>query len=76
MNYDGSRGENFGKLRMKDNAKLTAKVKVTLNFEISCRIAEKDTVIDAIYMTYFRNNGRWVSKYSDETYIIENTHKL
>ena len=25
LNYDGSRGENFGKVKVKDNAKLTNK---------------------------------------------------
>ena len=35
MNYDGSRGENFGKLKIKDNAQLTNKQKETLNFDIS-----------------------------------------
>ena len=38
MNYDGSRGDIFGKLKMIDNSKLTNKQKVTLNFDIERRI--------------------------------------
>ena len=36
MNYDGSCGENSGKLKIKDIAKLTNKQKHTLNFDIGC----------------------------------------
>ena len=32
LNYDGSRGENFGKVKIKDNAKLTRKQKGAINF--------------------------------------------
>ena len=34
MNYNGSRDENFGKLKIKDNAKLTNNQKNILNFNI------------------------------------------
>lgn len=34
MNYNGSRGENYGKLKIKDNAKLTKTRKNTLNLDI------------------------------------------
>ena len=44
MNHDGSRGENFGKLKMKDNSKVTSKKKNILHFDISCRISEENIV--------------------------------
>ena len=37
-NWDGSRSEHFGKLIVKDNAKLTNHQKDTLNFDISKRL--------------------------------------
>ena len=37
MNFDGGRGENLGKIKIKDNAKLTIKQKDTLNFDIGRR---------------------------------------
>ena len=40
LNYDGSRGENFGKIKIKDNAKLTRKQKGAFNFDIGRRISE------------------------------------
>ena len=57
VNYDGSRGENFGKLEMKDNAKLTNKEKDALSFDISRRISEED-IIDHISTIYYQNNGQ------------------
>ena len=41
MHNDGSRGQNFGKLKRKDNAKLTNKQKGTLNFDIGRQISEE-----------------------------------
>ena len=46
MNYDGSRGEKFGRLKIKDNAQLTNKQKETLNFNISRRISKEDIADD------------------------------
>ena len=34
INYDGSQGEHFGKLKTKDNTKLINKQKDILNFNI------------------------------------------
>ena len=75
IKYDGSRGENFGKLKIKDNAKLTNKEKDTLNFDISRRISEEE-IVDRIFISYYQNNGRWVSKNCNETDIIMNANKL
>ena len=75
MNWDGSRGETFGKLKIKDNAKLTNKYKDTLNSDISCRISEED-IVDHIYMIYYQNKGRWVSTYYNDTDIMINANKL
>ena len=47
LNYDGSRGENFGKVKIEDNAKLTRRQKVVLNFDIGRRISEEDLIDDA-----------------------------
>ena len=51
MMYGGSRGENFGKLELKDNVKITNKVKDNLNFDVSCRIDNEYIIIDNISTT-------------------------
>ena len=56
MNYDGSRGENFGKIKIKDNARLTNKQKDTLNYDIGRRISEED-VINEVSNVYYQRNG-------------------
>ena len=62
MNYDGSRGEYFGKTKIKDNAQLTNKQRETLNFDISRRLTEED-IVDEISAVYFQNYGEWPSKF-------------
>ena len=47
LNYDGSRGEIFGKVKIKDNAKLTRKQKSAFNFDIGHRISEEDVIDNA-----------------------------
>ena len=37
MNYDSCRGENAGKIKIKDIARLTSKEKQSLNFDIDSR---------------------------------------
>ena len=74
MNYDGSRGENFGKLKIKYNAKVTNKEKDALSFDTSWRISKEDSV-DHIYSIYYQNNGRWISKYCNQTDIVMNANK-
>jgi hypothetical protein len=64
-NYDGSRGENFGKVIIKDNAKLTNKQKDTLNFDIARRISEED-VIDRASSIYYYNYQKWPSQYCND----------
>ena len=44
LNFDGSRDGNYGKLKIKDNIKLTRKEKVLFNFNIDRRITEDDVV--------------------------------
>ena len=61
MNYDGARGENFGKTKIKDNAKLTNKQKDSLSFDIGRRVSEED-IVDQASSIYYRNVGRWPSK--------------
>ena len=51
-----SQGENFGKLNIKDSAKLANKQKDNLNFDIGRRILEED-VIDQASNNYFQNKG-------------------
>ena len=75
INYYGLRGENFGKLKIKDDAKLTNKEKDILNFDISRRISEED-IVDHISTIYYQNNGRWALNYCNETDIMMNTNKL
>ena len=65
INYDGSRGENFGKILIKDNAKLTNKQKETLNFDIGRRISEED-IINKASNIFHENIGLWPSEYCSE----------
>ena len=44
VNYDGPRGENDGKVKIKDNAKLTNRQKSKLNFDNGKRISEEDVI--------------------------------
>ena len=69
MNYDGSRGENFGKTKIKDNAKLTNRQRDTLNFDIGLRLSEED-IVDQVSTIYYRNMGKWPSKYCNDTDIV------
>ena len=71
MNYDGSRGENFGKTKIKDNAKLTNRQRDTLNFDIGTRLSEED-VVDQVSSIYYRNMGKWPSSYCNDTDIANN----
>ena len=75
MNYDGSRGENFGKLKIKDNAQLTNKQKETLNFDISRRISEED-IVDEICTVYYQNMGCWPSSFCNETDLMKNANRI
>ena len=68
LNYDGSRGENFGKIKIKDNAKLTRKQKGAFNFDIGRRISEED-VIDTASIVFQRNRGYWPSEFCNDTDI-------
>ena len=68
LNYDGSRGENFGKIKIKDNAKLTNKRKLTFNFDIGRRISEED-VIDSASNIFQQNKGYWPSEFCNDTDI-------
>lgn len=54
INYDVSRGEKFGKLKITDNSKLTNKQKHTLNFEICIRVREED-IADQVSILYHDN---------------------
>ena len=53
MNYDGSRGDIFGKLRIKANTKLTNKDKEPINSDIGCRISEEN-IVDQFFTVYFK----------------------
>ena len=65
----------FGKLKIKDNVKLTNKEKDTLNFDISRKISEKD-IVDHLSTIYHQNNGRQVPQYCNEIDIMMNANKL
>ena len=75
MNYDGSRGENFGKIKIKDNARLTNKQKGTLNYDIGRRISEED-VIDQVSNVYYQRNGYWPSSFCNEMDIMHNAKRI
>ena len=75
LNYDGSRGENFGKVIIKDNAKLTRKQKVAFNFDIGRRISEED-IIDNASNIFQRNKGYWPSEYCNDTDIAANANRI
>ena len=65
LNYDGSRGENFGKILIKDNAKLTNKQRDTLNFDIGRRLSEED-IINKASNVFHENIGLWPSEFCNE----------
>ena len=75
VNYDGSRGENYGKLKIKDNAQLTNKRKETLNYDIAKRISEED-IVDQISTIYFQNYGNLPSQYCNESDLMINANRL
>ena len=75
LNYDGSRGENFGKVKVKDNAKLTNKNKDTLNLDIGKRIAEED-IINQASVIYHNNNVHWHSDFCNDIDIAMNANRL
>ena len=56
LNYNGSRGEDFGKVKIKDNAKLIRKQKGVFNFDIGHRISEEG-IIDNASNIFQPNNG-------------------
>ena len=55
-NWDGGRGEHFGKTMVKDHARRTNHQKETLNFNIACRISESQ-IIDEISNVIFQNTA-------------------
>ena len=62
LNYDGSRGEKVGKIKIKNNAKITNKRKLTFNFDIGRIISEED-VIDSISNIFQQNKVYWPSAF-------------
>lgn len=60
LNYDGSRGKNSGKIKIKDNAKTTNKQKQTFKFDIGRRISEEDVIDNASNISQ-QNKGYWSS---------------
>ena len=75
LNYDGSRGENFGKVKIKDNAKLTRKQKGAINFDIGRRISEED-LIDNASVLFKGNKGYWSSEFCNDTDIAVNANRI
>ena len=75
MNYDGSRGENFGEIKIKDNACLTNKQKDTLNYNIGRRISEED-VINQVSNVCYEKNGYWSSSFCNETDVMHNADRI
>jgi len=75
LNYDGSRGENFGKVKIKDNAKLTRKQKGAFNFDIGHRISEED-LIDSTSSIFQNNKGYWPSEFCNDTDISLDANRI
>ena len=75
LNDDGSRGENFGKVKIKDNAKLTRKQKGAFNFDIGRRICEED-LIDNASSIFQRNKGYWPSEFCNDTDISLDANRI
>ena len=69
MNYDGSRGENIGKTKIKDNAKRTNQQKHTLHYDIGKRISECD-IVDHVSTSFFERKGRWPSQYCSDSDLV------
>ena len=74
-NWDGSRGEHFGKTLVKDNAKLTNRRKETLNYDISRRMYESN-VMDDTCRIYFDKKDRWPSTYCNDTDLVNGTNDV
>ena len=75
LNYDGSRGENFGKVKLKHNAKLTRKQKGAFNFDIDRRISEED-ILDNVSNVFQQNKGYWPSELCNDTDIAQNANRI
>ena len=74
LNYDGSSRENFGKIKINDNAEITNKRKLTFNFDIGRRISEED-VIDNASNIFQQNRGYWPSEFCNDTDIAVDASK-
>ena len=74
INYGGSRGENFGKVKIKDNAKLTRKQKGAFNFDIGKRINKED-IMDNASNIFKQNGGYWPSDFCNDTDISVNANR-
>ena len=75
LNYNGLRGDNFGKVKIKDNAKLTRKQKGPFNFDIVRRISEED-IIDNDSNISQQNKGYWPSELCNDTNIAQNANRI
>ena len=62
MNYDGSRCENTGKTKIKDNAKRTNQQKHTLHYDIG-KIISKEDMVDHVSNSFHQRKGCWPSKF-------------
>ena len=60
INYDGSREDFFGKLKIENNSKLANKQKKILKFDIGRRISEED-LIEKASSLHFQNKRYWPS---------------
>ena len=75
LNYDGSRGESFGKIKIKNNAKLNRKQKGAFNFDIDRRISDED-IIDNASNIFQHNKRYWPPEFCNDTDIAQNANKI
>ena len=68
INYDGSRGENIGKTKIKDNAKRIHYQK-PLYYGISRRILEDD-VVDCIPTSFLKSKCYWLFKFCSQRFLM------
>ena len=71
----GQKGENFGRVKIKDYIRLTEKQKGAFSFDIGHIISEED-IIDNASNIFQQNKGYWPSEFCNDTDIAENTNRI
>ena len=75
LNYNGPRRGKFGKVKVKDNAKIIRKQRGAFNLDIGRRLSEDDIVDDASDI-FQQNKGYWPSEFCSDTDIVQNVNRI